>query len=187
MVVGHRQSGKTTTGIVAAKLLQQQQQTMTGPKVDVYHITLTSPMPTAASLWEQMHKQLHSLNPGRFPMPQEGFDQYSFALLFSPSTSSDRIGLIVDEAGLLYGMEGIDTFLTVMRTLRDQRSNGFTLHSLVLMGTEKLNLAVSPSRTDPLKPLNYSPFSLVGDRPSFVWALADSLKPVLLLTLHILI
>ena len=161
MLIGHRQSGKTTTGIAARQLLAQQH-----PLLEVYHITLTSPIVAVDDLWTQIHDRLHSLNPGRFPKRSFNYAErkFEFEAMFSPSSpQSGKVSLILDEAGLLDSMEGLDTFLTVMRMLRDQRPNGFSLHSLVLMGTEALKWAVSPeSRSGKL--LNYSPFSLVRGR-----------------------
>lgn len=171
MLIGHRQSGKSTTVLAAKRLLKQRD-----PSINVYHITLADPIPDLAALWKRLHTRLHALNRRRFPMPQPDSlgrivcTADTFLAMFTPDASASPseaaaktpAWLVIDEMSALAGMAGTASFLSNLRVCRDQRANGWLLRSVVLVGTpvvKDLVADLDPSR--PAKRL-YSPYTVVS-------------------------
>ena len=171
MMIGHRQSGKSTTIAAAMRLLKQWH-----PNIKVYHITLSDPIPDLAALWESLHIRLHVLDSRRFPMPQPDSlgrvvcTADTFLAMFTPDASASpseaaaktSAWLVIDEMNVLAGMAGIGSFLSELRACRDQRGNGWLLRSVVLVGTQVVKDLVAD--IDPSRPAKrfYAPYDVVS-------------------------
>ncbi|CAL8465133.1 g4668 [Coccomyxa elongata] len=140
MLVGHRQAGKSSTALAASDILRH-----AGSSLDVYHTTLFGTVTSTSQLWQQLGKRLHFLNSSRFPLPQHvssdkmtGFNAEYFFSWFMPQAGRSRVALVTDEAANMGNMEDLNDMQSALRVCRDQRMNGWLLHSLVLVGTEQI-------------------------------------------------
>ena len=140
MVVGHREAGKSSTVLAAKDLLEH-----AGSSVDVYHITLFGTVIIASQLWEQLGNRLHFLNSSRFPLPQPpgpdkhvSFGPEQFFSWFVPQAGRSRVAVVIDEAANMENMQDLSDVLSAFSVCRDQRMHGWLLHSLVLVGTERI-------------------------------------------------
>lgn len=140
MLVGHHQAGKSSTVLGAANVLKQ-----AGSSLDVYHISLFGTLTSASQLWQLLGQRLHLLNSSRFPLPQflssfKGANldaDYSLSW-FMPQAGRSGVALVIDEAAIVENLEELTDVLSDFTVCRDQRMNGWLLHSLVLLGTERI-------------------------------------------------
>ncbi|KAF9372619.1 ATP-dependent RNA helicase [Mortierella sp. AD011] len=184
LICGHRQSGKSTTCqallrwfIEHKELLQQADEDLLDPEnglyygYEIYILTIDGSVVVdegESVFWETICRNLNLINPTRFPLREEEIpDNFTFQGFFSIRNINNPrpVILIIDEASRLAKPNGaqandvqeiINNFLSILRTLKDDRST-YCIHSVALCGTESIkDLTVHES---PNHPQSLSPFS----------------------------
>ncbi|BDA40752.1 hypothetical protein COCOBI_01-4060 [Coccomyxa sp. Obi] len=135
LLVGHRQAGKSSTVIAAEMKLQEG-----GSSLDIYHVTLFGTLTSESQLWQQLGQRLNYVDSSRFPAPNEkiGFDAETFFSWFMPKQGRSAVALVIDEAANMANIQDLSAVLSAFRVCRDQKPHGWLLHSLVLVGTERI-------------------------------------------------
>ena len=63
LVLGHRQSGKTSTVLATRRILRT-----SGPHIQLLHIPLYKAYASSGELWQFLARRIHGMDPLRFPV-----------------------------------------------------------------------------------------------------------------------
>ena len=156
LVVGHRQSGKSSTVMAANQILNA-----SGQHIQLLHISLQSEYASSGELWHFLARNMHSLDRIRFPLtnPAE-LAARPLDLIWEwcrPCEGRTSVALAIDEAALLGSIQDIVQLMAEFRAFRDARQ----LHSLVLVGTERVARLMEAVNSS-VSARYYSPFTWVS-------------------------
>ncbi|RUS15640.1 hypothetical protein BC937DRAFT_92194, partial [Endogone sp. FLAS-F59071] len=157
LLIGHRQSGKTT--ICQALWRWFNEQELAGGNrddFDVYVVTFDANITAEngpEAFWKSVCKRFRTTDPERFAFNNTEIDSETFMTFFSKRAhpSSKPVVLIIDEASRLTSVGGTiseaakdvtDQFVGALRSLKNP--NDFLLHSVALVGTESIRELLVP-------------------------------------------
>ncbi|KAF9175972.1 ATP-dependent RNA helicase, partial [Mortierella sp. AD011] len=192
LICGHRQSGKSATCqallrwfIEHGELLPSANEELLDPKNGLYYgyeIYILTPDSSVvvdegkSKFWGTICDNLNTIDPTGFPLREgEIPDNLTFKKFFSKRNINNPrpVILIIDEASRLVKANKVhaddvqeitNSFLTILRTLKDDRTN-YRIYSVALCGTENIkNLIVheSPNHLQSLLPFSHEDCWKIG-------------------------
>lgn len=134
LLVGHRQSGKSSTVQAARQILEA-----SGQQVQLVHTSLEKGHASSGELWHFLADRMHVMDPIRFPLadPAE-LAVKPLSLMwgwFCAREGGKAVALAIDEAALLGSIQDIVEVMAELRALRDAQGVS-QLRCVVLVGTE---------------------------------------------------
>ena len=159
LLLGHRQSGKSTTVVAAQEILSASEQ-----RIQLEHISLEDEFDSSEEFWCYLADRLHSVDPQRFPLADPAQLAANPSKLmwewFRPGEGKTAVAIAIDEAALLVSIQDIGKVMAKFRAFRDAR-NRSQLRSVVLVGTEAVARLMEAANSN-ASAGNYSSFSWVS-------------------------
>ena len=130
LVVGHKQSGKSSTVAAAKEILRA-----SGEHIQLMHISLQREYASSGEFWHFLADRMHAIDPFRFPLTdpaQLAADPLNLMWeWFYHCEGSTAVAIAIDEAARLGSIQDIVVLMAEWRALREAQNQ---LRSVVFVG-----------------------------------------------------